>query len=141
MNDKEYLPLSWLSQICYCPRRAAILLNERVWVENVETAKGRVEHERVHTQRIEKRGEFLKLYEYEVGKFLVRAYSKYSKNSSTNIGKIKGKKSYVVYDKKYPEKVQGLFDLASMSILFLIQILVGAGLITMGTFLWSYISG
>ena len=66
MNDKEYLPLSWLSQICYCPIRAAILLNERVWVENVETAKGRVEHERVHTQRIEKRGEFLKLYEYEV---------------------------------------------------------------------------
>ena len=66
MNDKEYLPLSWLSQICYCPRRAAILLNERVWVENVETAKGRAEHERVHTQRIEKRGEFLKLYEYEV---------------------------------------------------------------------------
>ena len=52
MNDKEYLPLSWLSQICYCPRRAAILLNERVWVENVETAKGRAEHERVHTQFI-----------------------------------------------------------------------------------------
>ena len=81
---------------------------------------------------------YKELYEYEVGKFLVRAYPK---NSSTNIGKIKGKKSYVVYDKKYPEKVQGLFDLASMSILFLIQILVGAGLITMGTFLWSYISG
>lgn len=81
---------------------------------------------------------YKELYEYEVGKFLVRAYSK---NSSTNIGKIKGKKSYVVYDKKYPEKVQGLFDLASMSILFLIQILVGAGLITIGTFLWSYISG
>ena len=81
---------------------------------------------------------YKELYEFEVGKFLVRAYSK---NSSTNIGKIKGKKSYVVYDKKYPEKVQGLFDLASMSILFLIQILVGAGLITMGTFLWSYISG
>lgn len=81
---------------------------------------------------------YKELYEYEVEKFLVRAYSK---NSSTNIGKIKGKKSYVVYDKKYPEKVQGLFDLASMSILFLIQILVGAGLITMGTFLWSYISG
>ena len=81
---------------------------------------------------------YKELYEYEVGKFLVRAYSK---NSSTNIGKIKGKKSYVVYDKKYPEKVQGLFDLASMSILFLIQILVGARLITMGTFLWSYISG
>ena len=48
---------------------------------------------------------YKELYEYEVGKFLVRAYSKNS------------------------------------SILFLIQILVGAGLITMGTFLWSYISG
>ena len=66
MNDKEYLPLSWLSQMNYCPRRAALLLNERAWVENVETAKGRAEHERVHTQRIEKRGDFLKLYEYEV---------------------------------------------------------------------------
>lgn len=32
---------------------------------------------------------YKELYEYEVGKFLVRAYSK---NSSTNIGKIKGKK-------------------------------------------------
>ena len=53
MNDKEYIPLSWLSQMCYCPRRAALLLNERVWVENVETAKGRAEHERVHTQRKE----------------------------------------------------------------------------------------
>lgn len=66
MNDKEYLPLSWLSQMNYCPRRAALLLNERVWVENAETAKGRAEHERVHTQRIEKRGDSLKLYEYEV---------------------------------------------------------------------------
>lgn len=28
----------------YCLRRAALLLNERVWVENVETAKGRAEH-------------------------------------------------------------------------------------------------
>lgn len=66
MNEKEYIPLSWLSQMCYCPRRAALLLNERAWVENVETAKGRVEHEHVHTKRIEKRGNFLKLYEYEV---------------------------------------------------------------------------
>lgn len=66
MNDKEYIPLSMLSQMCYCPRRAAILLNERVWIENAETAKGRTEHERVHTQRIERRGDFLKLYEYEV---------------------------------------------------------------------------
>ena len=55
--DQEYLPLSWLSQISYCPRRAGLLLNERAWVENTDTAKGRAEHERVHTQRVERRGD------------------------------------------------------------------------------------
>ena len=66
MDNKEYLPLSWLSQADYCLRRAALLLNERVWVENAETAKGRAEHEHVHTQRVERRGESLKLYENTV---------------------------------------------------------------------------
>ena len=66
MDDAEYLPLSLLSQICYCPRRAGLLLNERIWDENTETAKGRAEHERAHTQRAEKRGDSLKLYEYTV---------------------------------------------------------------------------
>lgn len=65
-DDREYLPLSWLSQAAYCLRRAALLMNERVWVENADTAKGRAEHERVHTQRIERRGAQIKLYEYEV---------------------------------------------------------------------------
>lgn len=64
--DQEYLPLSWLSQISYCPRRAGLLLNERAWVENTDTAKGRAEHERVHTQRGERRGDRAKLYEYTV---------------------------------------------------------------------------
>lgn len=66
MDEREYLPLSWLSQMCYCPRRAGLLLNERLWSESSDTAKGRAEHERVHTQRIEKRGAFVKLYEYTV---------------------------------------------------------------------------
>ena len=65
-DEQEYLPLSWLSQADYCLRRAALLLNERVWLENVETAKGRAEHERVHTQRVERRGDFVKLYENSV---------------------------------------------------------------------------
>ena len=59
MNDKEYLPLSWLSQICYCPRRAAILLNERVWVENVETAKGRVDMKEFIHKELRKEENFL----------------------------------------------------------------------------------
>lgn len=66
MDEPEYLPLSWLSQISYCPRRAGLLLNERQWAESSDTAKGRAEHERVHTQRIEKRGDGAKLYEYTV---------------------------------------------------------------------------
>lgn len=66
MDEREYLPLSWLSQMCYCPRRAGLLLNERQWSESSDTAKGRAEHERVHTQRIEKRGHTVKLYEYTV---------------------------------------------------------------------------
>lgn len=66
MDDPEYLPLSWLSQMCYCPRRAGLLLNERLWEESSDTAKGRAEHERVHTQRTEKRGDCIKLYEFTV---------------------------------------------------------------------------
>ena len=66
MDEQEYLPLSWLSQVCYCPRRAALLLNERLWEESADTAKGRSEHQRVHTQRVEKRGDYLKLYEFTV---------------------------------------------------------------------------
>lgn len=40
MDEEEYLPLSWLSQATYCLRRAALLLNERLWMENADTAKG-----------------------------------------------------------------------------------------------------
>ena len=66
MDEQEYLPLSWLSQIAYCPRRAGLLLNERLWAENTDTAKGRAEHTRVHTQRVEKRGDMVNLYEFTV---------------------------------------------------------------------------
>ena len=63
-HDAEYLPLSYLSQLGYSPRRVGLLLNERVWLESADTAKGRREHESVHTRRIERRGRELKLFEY-----------------------------------------------------------------------------
>lgn len=66
MEMDETLPLSYLSQYGYCPRRAGLLLLDQVWAESADTAKGRAEHERVHTQRVEKRGDFVKLYEYPV---------------------------------------------------------------------------
>lgn len=66
VDDWEPIPLSYLSQAGYCLRRAALLTNERIWLESADTAKGRAEHERVHTQRIEKRGDSVKLYELSV---------------------------------------------------------------------------
>lgn len=66
MDDWDYLPLSWLAQTDYCPRRAALLLNERIWFDSADTAKGRIEHSRVHETRIERRGDMIKLYEYTV---------------------------------------------------------------------------
>ena len=66
MDDWDPIPLSRLSQAGYCLRRAALLTNEQVWTESADTAKGRAEHERVHTQRIERRGNGAKLYEFPV---------------------------------------------------------------------------
>ncbi|MEG0167304.1 MAG: CRISPR-associated protein Cas4 [Ruthenibacterium sp.] len=65
-DEHELLPLSYLSQYGYCPRRCALLLLEQVWTENEYTAAGRAEHERVHTTRIERRGDLITLYEFPV---------------------------------------------------------------------------
>jgi CRISPR-associated exonuclease Cas4 len=71
MEQSDPIPLSYLSQYYYCPRRAALLLLEQAWEENEYTASGRAEHNRVHTARFEKRGSLVKLYEYSVfSKFL-----------------------------------------------------------------------
>lgn len=66
LNDSDYLPLSLLSQVEYCSRRAALLMNERIWEESADTVKGRIEHAGVHTARTERRGNSLKLFEYTV---------------------------------------------------------------------------
>ena len=76
MDEEEYLPLSWLSQATYCLRRAALLLNERLWMENADTAKGRDEHRRAHERRIERRGDQLKLFEYDVYSAQLRIWGK-----------------------------------------------------------------
>ena len=66
MDEWDKIPISRLSQGGYCLRRAALLSNEQLWQENADTAKGRAEHERVHTARTERRGDQVKLYEYRV---------------------------------------------------------------------------
>lgn len=66
MDDWEAIPLSRLAHAGYCLRRAALLTNEQLWSENADTAKGREAHKRVHTGRIERRGDHLQLFEYDV---------------------------------------------------------------------------
>lgn len=64
--DEERIAISRLTQAGYCLRRAALLEHEQVWFESADTAKGRLEHERVHTARVEKRSEIVKLFDYPV---------------------------------------------------------------------------
>lgn len=46
-QEKDYLPLSALQHILFCPRQCALIHVEQLWVENLFTAEGRVMHERV----------------------------------------------------------------------------------------------
>jgi CRISPR-associated exonuclease Cas4 len=48
-NSKaEFLPISALQHFIFCPRRAALVLLEGVWKENVFTAEGTAVHRRAH---------------------------------------------------------------------------------------------
>lgn len=66
METDETLPLSYLSQYGYCPRRAGLLMLDRAWAESADTMMGAAEHERVHTQRKERRGNLIQFYEFPV---------------------------------------------------------------------------
>lgn len=65
-NERDFIALSYISQYGYCPRRAALIMNHQMWQENEFTVEGRIEHERVHTARVERRGDFLKFYDFSV---------------------------------------------------------------------------
>jgi CRISPR-associated exonuclease Cas4 len=45
--DDDYLPVSALQHLAFCPRQCALIHIECQWQENVLTARGRLEHERV----------------------------------------------------------------------------------------------
>lgn len=45
--EDEFLPISALQHLVFCPRQCALIYLEREWEENVLTAKGRLEHDRV----------------------------------------------------------------------------------------------
>lgn len=62
----ELFPLSWLSQYGYCPRRCGLLAINQAWADNAETAAGTQQHSRVHTARIERRGNRMDLFDLPV---------------------------------------------------------------------------
>lgn len=72
----EYLLLSQLAQAGYCLRRAALIMNEQLWQESADTAKGRAEHARVHDQRTERRTDEIRLYEQDVWSDTLRIVGK-----------------------------------------------------------------
>ncbi|MDD4569593.1 MAG: CRISPR-associated protein Cas4 [Tepidanaerobacteraceae bacterium] len=60
-TEDNLLPLSYLSQYYYCPRRAALLLIERLWSDNIHTMSGTIIHQRVDKARQEKRSDLIRL--------------------------------------------------------------------------------
>jgi len=57
-QESEYLSLSALQHLVFCPRQCALIHIEQQWEENLLTAEGRIQHERVHEEDVESRGSF-----------------------------------------------------------------------------------
>ncbi len=51
-NEDEFLQLSGVQHFAFCKRQWALIHIEQQWEENILTAEGRLEHERVHDNRI-----------------------------------------------------------------------------------------
>ncbi|MGI5927678.1 MAG: CRISPR-associated protein Cas4 [Thermacetogeniaceae bacterium] len=60
-TEDNLIPLSYLSQYYYCPRRAALMLIERLWSDNIHTMSGTIIHQRVDEARQEKRSDLIRL--------------------------------------------------------------------------------
>lgn len=66
METDERLPLSYIAQYGYCPRRAGLIMNQQLWQDNEYTAEGAFQHQRAHDHRVERRGQNLLFYEFPV---------------------------------------------------------------------------
>jgi len=60
-HTEDYIPLSSIAQYLYCPRRAALILLEQQWFDNIYTVEGALQHERVHEDRREMRSDNIRL--------------------------------------------------------------------------------
>jgi len=57
-SEEELLPISALSQLVFCERRAALILLEKLWADNIFTAEGSLLHEQSHKPIVESRDEW-----------------------------------------------------------------------------------
>lgn len=55
--EDDLLPLSALQHLLFCERQCALIHIERIWVENLYTAEGRIMHDRVDSGVSESRGD------------------------------------------------------------------------------------
>jgi CRISPR-associated exonuclease Cas4 len=55
-SEEDLLPISALSQLVFCERRAGLILVEGLWRDNVFTAEGSLLHEHTHLESAENRG-------------------------------------------------------------------------------------
>jgi len=54
-SESDYLLLSGLQHLRFCPRQCALIHIEQQWSENFFTAAGRIQHEKVHGNTAESR--------------------------------------------------------------------------------------
>lgn len=72
IDENSLLPISYINDILFCERRAAMHLNEQIWIHNQFTTEGLLSHKRVDIPRNRKRGELrditgMWLVSYELG--------------------------------------------------------------------------
>lgn len=53
--DIDVVPISALQHMLYCPRQCALIHLEQQWSENLQTAEGRLLHDRADTPGVERR--------------------------------------------------------------------------------------
>ncbi|NLB35472.1 MAG: CRISPR-associated protein Cas4 [Elusimicrobia bacterium] len=105
--EDNLLPLSYLSQYYYCPRRAALLLIERLWSDNIHTMSGTIIHQRVDKARQEKRSDLIRLTSLpvrslELGLFgVVDSVEFYADQDGYKVENLKGKWEVVPVEYKH----------------------------------------
>lgn len=58
--ENDYMLMSGIQHFCFCRRQWALIHLEQQWSENMQTAQGRLVHERCHNEQLtEKRGNLL----------------------------------------------------------------------------------